>query len=201
MRDNGVVGRLVMVTRRQPGLKRFKADGENLKRNEAAPNKPNQVWVGDVTYLKIAGKWRYLATVMDAYSRRVIGWSLGKDRTTRLTLAALRNALKGRVPRQGMIFHTDRGIEYTAYRFREELAKHGIRHSLNRPGNCTDNAHMESFFHTLKAELIRGARFVCEGELRSALRSYINRFYNHQRMHSSIGYVPPATYERMLAGY
>ncbi|QKQ25159.1 IS3 family transposase [Candidatus Reidiella endopervernicosa] len=121
MRDNGVVGRVVKVTRRQPGLKRFKAEGENLKRLAPNPDKINQVWVGDVTYLKVKGAWRYLATVMDVFSRRIIGWSLGRDRTTNLTLKALRHALRDREPEKGMIFHTDRGIEYTAHRFRNEL--------------------------------------------------------------------------------
>jgi transposase InsO family protein len=199
MRDHGLTGRVVRVTRRQPGLKRFKAAGENLRRLEPSPNKLNQVWVADVTYLKLNGKWRYLATVMDTYSRRILGWSLSRERSTDLTLNALNNALRGRQPEQGMIFHTDRGIEYTAYRFRDELKKYGIRHSVNRPGFCTDNAHMESFFHTLKAELIRGRVFKEEGELRASLNSYINQFYNYRRMHSGIGYVPPAEFEKMVA--
>lgn len=199
MRDSGLVGRVVLVTRRQPGLKRFKAAGDNLLRLEPSPTKLNQVWVADVTYLKLGGKWRYLATVMDIYSRRILGWSLSRDRTVNLTLNALGHALKGRVLEKGMIFHTDRGIEYTAYRFRDELKKHGIRHSVNRPGFCTDNAYMESFFHTLKAELIRGRKFKGESELRFALNSYINQFYNHRRMHSGIGYLPPAVFECMAA--
>jgi putative transposase len=197
MQANDIAGRVIRVTRRQPGLKRFQAAGDNLLRNEALPTRKNRVWVADVTYLKLAGKWRYLATVMDIYSRRILGWSLSKDRTVNLTLTALKNALKLRKPEEGMIFHTDRGIEYTAYRFRDELKKYGIRQSFNRPGQCTDNAFMESFFHTLKAELIRGRRFMDENELRLALGSYINRFYNHQRMHSGLGYVPPAKFERM----
>ena len=199
MQANGFVGRVVRVTRRQPGLKRFQAAGENLLCGEAQPTKTNQVWVADVTYLRLAGKWRYLATVMDVYSRRILGWSLSRDRTVKLTLSALQNALRGRQPEKGMIFHTDRGIEYTAYRFRDELRRHGIRQSFNRAGQCTDNAFMESFFHTLKAELIRGRHFMNEKELRRALGSYINQFYNYQRMHSGIGYVPPAIFEKMAA--
>ncbi len=193
------MGRVARVTRRQPGLKRFQTAGENLLRLEPNPTRVNQVWVADVTYLRLGGKWRYLATVMDAYSRRILGWSLGRDRTVNLTLNALCHARKGRMLEKDMIFHTDRGIEYTAYRFRDELKKFGIRHSVNRPGFCTDNAHMESFFHTLKAELIRGRMFIDEKDLRLSLNSYINQFYNHRRMHSGIGYVPPAVFERMAA--
>lgn len=199
MRDQSLVGRVVKVTRRQPGYKRFKVHGENIKRLEPNPIKLNQVWVGDVTYLKVSGRWLYLATVMDTYSRRIVGWSLGKDRTVNLTIRALKHAVKGRKLESNMLFHTDRGIEYTAYKFQGELTKHGMRHSVNRPGHCTDNAHMESFFHSLKAELIRGRNFKVESELRHALNSYINRFYNHQRIHSGIGYTTPANFERVAA--
>jgi transposase InsO family protein len=96
-------------------------------------------------------------------------------------------------------FHTDRGIEYTAYKFRNAVEKHGFTSSFNRPGKCTDNAHMESFFHSMKGELIRGRVFRSEKELRYALNQYINHFYNHKRLHSGIGYHAPAEYERMAA--
>ena len=199
MRRHSLVGRVVKVTRRIPGLKQFKAKGENLRRLEPSASQLNQVWVGDVTYLKVKGQWYYLATVMDVYSRRILGWSLGKDRTVNLTLRALKYALKNRTPEKEMIFHTDRGIEYAAYRYQDELIKHGIRHSVNRPGYCTDNAHMESFYHSLKAELIRGRVFKNEHELRHSLNSYINQFYNHKRLHSGIGYLSPAEFERIAA--
>jgi len=199
MRERQLQGRVVQVTRRCPGLKRFVASGENLRLKEPAPTAINQVWVADVTYLKVAGKWRYLATVLDVYSRRILGWSLSSHRTADLTLSALRNAVRDREIKKGLIFHTDRGIEFTSHRFRDELKRLGIRPSVNRPGCCTDNAHMESFFHTLKAELIRGNVFHNDKELRYALNYYINRFYNHRRMHSGIGYLAPAEYEAMIA--
>ena len=129
MRRHSLVGRVMKVTRRIPGLKRFQAKGENLRRSTPSTTQLNQVWVGDVTYLKVKGQWHYLATVMDVYSRRIIGWSLGKDRTVNLTLRALKYALKNRTPKKDMIFHTDRGIEYAAYRYQDELIKQGIRHS------------------------------------------------------------------------
>ena len=96
MKEQALVGRVAKVTRRQPGYKKFKVQGNNIKRLEPAPSKLNEVWVGDVTYLKVKGKWRYLATVMDTYSRRIVGWSLGKDRTVNLTIRALNHAVKGR---------------------------------------------------------------------------------------------------------
>lgn len=199
MRALAIQGRVVEVTRRQPGLKRFKAAGDNLRLDAPEVTGPNQQWVADITYLKLHGVWLYLAVVMDVYSRRILGWSLGKNRTTDLTLAALGYAIKGRDLTGVKLFHTDRGIEYTAFRFRDELKKYGFQPSFNRPGMCTDNAHMESFFHTLKAELIRGRVFRSENELRYALNSYINQFYNHKRLHSGIGYHAPVEYERMAA--
>jgi len=199
MRERQLQGRVVQVTRRCPGLKRFVASGENLRLKEPAPTAINQVWVADVTYLKVSGKWRYLATVLDVYSRRFLGWSLSSHRTADLTLSALRNAVRDWEIKKGLIFHTDRGIEFTSHRFRDELKRLGIRPSVNRPGCFTNNAHMESFFHTLKAELIRGNVFHNDKELRYALNYYIIRFYNHRRMHSGIGYLAPAEYEAMIA--
>lgn len=190
-------GRVVRVTRRQPGLKRYRAQGENLLRLKTTPvvNDIDQVWVADITYLKVKGNYRYLAVVMDIYSRRILGWTLSRNRTSDVTLKALEYATRNRKPPKGMIFHTDRGIEYSGKRFQSQLKKLGVRGSLSRPGHCQDNAFVESFFHSLKAELIRGRSFQSEHELRYALNTYINKFYNHKRLHSGIGYVPPAIFE------
>ena len=199
MRSQDIRGRVVEVTHRHPGLKGFTSRGENLRLNQPEASRINQVWVADVTYIKVNNRWLYLAVVMDIYSRRILGWSLSKTRTVDLTLTALNYALKRRNGIGPGIFHTDRGIEYAAHRFQAVLRKLGIKHSVNRLGHCTDNAHMESFFHSLKAELIRGRWYTSEGNLRLALNSYINQFYNYQRLHSGIGYHPPVVYERMAA--
>lgn len=196
MQAHGIKGRVVKVTRKNPRLKQFMPQGKNLRLHAPQVTSINQQWVADLTYLKVKSRWYYLAAVMDVYSRRIIGWSLDKTRTTALTLSALKYALKKRHHKKGLIFHTDRGIEYTASRFRDALKKHGIRASLNRPGVCTDNAHMESFFHSMKAELIRGRTFYNEHDLRYSLNSYINQFYNHKRLHSGICYCPLAEYEQ-----
>jgi putative transposase len=187
------------VTRRQPGLNRFKISGENLRLTRDDATATNQVWVADINYLKANQRWIYLATIMDVYSRRILGWSLSRTRTTQLTVAALRYAMRQRKGKTPDVFHTDRGIEYTAYRYQDALKKHGMEASYNRPGFCTDNAHMESFYHSLKAELIRGRRYESESELRHALNSYINQFYNHKRLHSALGYQAPAVYEKIAA--
>jgi transposase InsO family protein len=156
---------------------------------------PNQVWVGDVTYLKVAGQWRYLAVVMDRHSRRILGWSLSTRRDVALTSDALRHSVRKRPPAAGLIFHSDRGIEYAAFDYRNELVRRGILQSMNRPGKMNDNAHMESFFHSMKAEDLHGRRFDNDAQLRHALRSYIT-FYNRQRLHSALRYLSPVVFER-----
>jgi transposase InsO family protein len=199
MKEAGLKARVVRVTRRQPGLKRFKAKGENLLRKMSKPTAINQIWVADVTYLKVDGCWQYLATVMDLYSLIILGWSLSSTRTTELTRAAMTYALKKRGYPQGVLFHTDRGIEYTGGDFQKLLKENGFKHSLNRPGYCTDNAFMESFFHSLKAELIRGSIYHKATELRRALSIYINNFYNTVRLHSGLDYESPIEYEQNAA--
>ena len=198
MKASGLVGRVVKVTQRQPNLKRF-FGGENLRLELEAPTAINQVWVLDVTYLKVSGKWTYLATVMDLYSRRIIGWSLSHTRTSELTGQALRYALKKRSYPEGVIFHTDRGVEYKGQEFQKLIKQYDFKHSFNRPGRCTDNAHMESFFHSLKTELIRGNVYKTMNGLRRNLAKYINQFYNAVRLHSGIDYLSPMEYEQRLA--
>ena len=199
MRRENLQGRVVKVTRRQPGLKGFLARGENLLRHTAPTTAINQVWVSDITYLKIHERWVLLIVIMDRHSRRILGWSLSHTRTVADTLRVLKRVLKQRPPPCDVVFHTDRGIEYTGFCFQDALRQHGLLPSVNRLGVCTDNAHMESFFNTLKAELIRGRDFQSEQELRLALNSYINQFYNHKRLHSGIGYATPAEYENIAA--
>jgi transposase InsO family protein len=162
----------------------------------AGPTKPNQVWVGDVTYLKVAGQWRYMAAVMDRHSRRIVGWSLSTRRDAALTTQALRQAVRKRKPAPGLTFHSDRGVEYAAFEYRRQLATFGMLQSMNRAGKMNDNAHMESFFHSMKSEELYGKTFNEEEELRQVLSSYIT-FYNQQRLHSSLQYLPPALFERV----
>jgi len=165
-------------------------------RKLAKPTAIDQVWVTDVTYLKVNGRWHYLATVMDLYSRRIIGWSLSNTRTRKLTRSAMRYALKKRGFPEKVMLHTDRGIEYAGGEFQKLLKQYGFKHSLNRPGYCTDNAFMESFFHSLKAELIRGTVYNGVKQLRKALIKYINKFYNSVRLHSGLDYLTPIEFEQ-----
>ena len=193
MRSAGRRARAVKLYRRVPGLHGFFTSIPNRQLDRVA-TAPDQVWVGDVTYVKISGTWRYLAVVMDRYSRRVIGWSLGATRDARLTLAALNRAVRNRRPRPGLIFHSDRGIEYAAYAFQDRLTTLGFVQSMNRPREITDNAHMESFFHSMKSDTIEGFTFTSAEELGQLLRSYVP-YYNGVRLHSGIGYRSPIEYE------
>lgn len=195
MRTAGLVARCSRIYRRSPGTARLFERHRNLRIGGDPPTRPDRVWLADLTYLRVADQWRYLAVVMDGHSRRVLGWSLGARKTADLTREALRHALRHRTPAPGLIFHTDRGVEYGAHLIQTELRRHGMRSSMNRPGRCTDNAHMESFFHTLKAEVIHDVRFASVRALRGVLNQYMGRYYNHARMHSALGYCSPAEYE------
>jgi putative transposase len=197
MRRAALEGRCARLYRRpRVNQKAFYKSIPNRQRH-IAPERTNQVWVGDVTYLRVRHQWRYMAVVMDKYSRRILGWSLGQQRDAALTCTALHYALRKRRPDQGVIFHTDRGIEYAAHNYRAALRRSGLVQSMNRPGHMNDNAHMESFFHSMKTEYLYGKSFDSDGELRNTLQKYL-QYYNHTRLHSSLGHHPPATFERSL---
>lgn len=194
MRHAGLQGRSARLCRRSKVAQRAFFAGVPNHQRDIAVHAANQVWNGDVTYLKVAGQSRYMAAVMDRHSRRIVGWSLSARRDAALTRDALRRSVRNRRPAAGLVFHSDRGIEYTAFEYRDQLAKLGILQSMNRPGKMNDNAHMESFFHSMKAEELHGTTFNDEAQLRTALRSYI-AFYNQQRLHSSLRYLPPVAFE------
>lgn len=194
MRQAGLQGRSARLYRHSKVLQRAFFASVPYRQDTAQTQQSNQVWVGDVTYLKVAGKWRYLAAVMDRHSRRIVGWSLSHRRDAALTTQALRQAARNRNSGPGVLFHSDRGIEYAAFEYRDQLARLGMLQSMNRPGKMNDNAHMESFFHSMKTEELYGKTFNDERQLRQTLTSYI-AFYNQQRLHSSLRYLPPAAFE------
>jgi len=195
MRDNGLVARAMKTYRNLAKLHFFYKEIENKRKDVDKPTGINQQWSGDITYIKVAEKWHYLAVVLDLFSRRIIGWAFGKHKTTILTMKALRLAINKRKPDKTVLFHTDRGAEYRAHVVQTFLLNNNIKASMNRPGCCTDNAEVESFFHSLKADLIRGNTFSSVSDLLAILKGYMNYFYNRQRLHSSLGYRTPVEYE------
>jgi transposase InsO family protein len=158
----------------------------------------NRVYVGDITYIWTWEGWLYLATVIDLASRRVVGWSMADHMRTELVADALRMALDARRPDSGLVFHSDRGTQYTSAEYRQLLEDHGIIQSFSRPRQCWDNAVAESWFATLKIELIDRQTWPTRARVRRAVFEFIEVFYNRRRMHSSLGYRSPAEYEAMI---
>jgi putative transposase len=195
MRQAGLQGRSARLYRQSKVARRAFYAAIPYRQEAALTKAPDQVWVGDVTYLKVAGEWRYMAAVMDRHSRRIVGWSLSSRRDAALTTQALRQSARNRSAGPGVVFHSDRGIEYAAAEFRDQISRLGMLQSMNRAGKMNDNAHMESFFHSMKTEELYGKTFDDDQQLRQTLSSYIV-FYNQQRLHSSLRYLPPAMFER-----
>ncbi len=177
------------------------AHGRNLAVNLVNRNfhvaKPNRVWASDITVLWSGSGWLYLAVVMDLYSRRIIGWAMQKRMTEDLVVNSLRMAVDQRPIKKDLILHSDQGSQYASDSFRQELKLNGITPSMSRKGNCYDNAVVESFFKSLKAEIPKDDRSKTREETRSKLFEYIEVFYNRKRLHSTLGYQSPVEYERI----
>jgi putative transposase len=156
---------------------------------------PDQAWVTDITYISTGEGWLYLAVILDLCSRFAVGWAMSARITDELTLAALGMALARRRPPQGLLHHSDRGSQYASGDYRQVLAQHGIVCSMSRRGDCWDNAVAESFFATLKVELVHDAMWETRATARTELFDYIERFYNGQRRHSALGYLSPRAFE------
>ncbi|MET4803428.1 transposase InsO family protein [Bradyrhizobium sp. LB11.1] len=155
----------------------------------------NQVWLADITYIWTGQGWLYLAAIMDLYSRRIVGWAMDDHLRAELPLAALRMAIKGQRPGAGLIHHSDRGVQYASTEYRQLLQATGFRPSMSRRADCYDNAPMESFFHTLKTELIHHRQYATRDEAERDIFAYIEGFYNQHRRHSAIGYISPVEME------
>ena len=168
---------------------------ENLLARDFERRAANQVWVSDITYIPTEEGWLYLATTLDLYSRRIVGWSMRERMISDLVIDALEMAITQRHPPAGLMHHSDRGSQYAGGAFQQMLRAHGMVCSMSRRGEVYDNAVMESFYATLKRELVCGARYATRDEARQAIFEWIEVFYNRQRLHSTLGYRSPADYE------
>jgi putative transposase len=160
------------------------------------PKRPNEIWVGDITYVPTDEGWLYLSTQLDVFTRKIVGYALTDHLRAEAVLEALRMGVSAQgLNPTGLISHSDRGCQYAAEEYRMELMKLGITASMSRRGNCYDNAYAETFFHTLKVELVHRRRFRTRLEASKAIFEYIEVWYNRRRLHSSLGYMSPADYE------
>ncbi len=172
---------------------------ENTLNRQFTVAHPNQVWAGDLTYVWTTEGWLYLAVILDLYSRLVVGWAMGHRLTVELAEQALTMALANRNPLAGLLHHSDRGSQYAATSYQRVLTTHGITTSMSRRGNCWDNACVESFFGTLKRELVYHRHYATREDAKRDIFEYIEVFYNRKRRHSTLGYDSPAEYEARTA--
>ena len=169
---------------------------DNLLNRQFSPEKANQAYVGDITYIPTQEGWLYLAVVIDLFSRQVVGWSMSSSMKAQLVNDAMLMALWKRKPARGLLWHTDRGSQYASDSHRALLKDHGVIQSMSRKGNCWDNAVSESFFHTLKLELIHQTKFETREQAKQEIFEYIEVFYNRLRMHSANDYLSPVEFEQ-----
>jgi transposase InsO family protein len=202
MRQHGLVARarrrrFVCTTDSRHGYR----IAPNTLSRDFSPGSPDRAWATDITYVETGKGWLFLAVVLDLFSRRVVGWAMEPYLDRRLTLAALSMAISIRKPAPGLVHHSDRGVQYACDAYQRALADAEIVPSMSRRGDCWDNAVVESFFSTIKQELVYRRDFASHDEARSELFSYIEGFYNRRRRHSTLGYLSPEQYEGRTYAY
>jgi len=198
MRERGLTARRVRHRTRTTHSDPSARVASNLLNRDFTASRPNEKWTGDITAIWTYEGWLYLAVVLDLFSRRVIGWAMAVSQDETLVETALHMALLGRHPQAGLLFHSDRGAQYTSDAYRALEAEVQMTVSMSRTGNCYDNAVTESFFSTLKAECVEGSSFRSQAQARQAIFEYTECFYNRVRRHSSLGYKSPVTYEQLM---
>lgn len=198
MREEGIKPATLGLYSWRPGQHEFYSSTGNQLRDEPVPASPGQVWVGDFTHIRTKQGFLHYAAVMDLFSRKVVGWSFSSKRNVELTKSALKMALSREQRQEGCLFHSDQGIEYAAHGYRDLLLSSGMRRSMSRRATPLDNAAMESFFHTLKAELVRRRTFASHIEAVAEVVEYVE-FYNRERLHSALDFQSPDKYEKLCA--
>ncbi len=195
MKDNSIRAKVCRKFKRTTDSRHSYPASENLLLDG---NERGRIWVSDITFILTREGWMYVAAVMDVHSRKIIGLSM-KDRLTQeLTIDALKQAVSRQRPSKGLIHHSDRGKQYASYEYRDLLKRYGIRSSMSRSGNCYDNAHIESFWGTMKRELVYGERYQTREDARLSIFEYIEVFYNRIRKHSALGYKSPEQYGKLV---
>ena len=197
MRDHGIVGKRRRRFRTTTDSNHDLPVAPNVLERRFEADAPNKVWVTDITYVWTREGWLYLAAILDLYSRAVVGWAMSESLSRDIALRALDMALRSRQPLPGLVHHSDRGCQYASADYQHELATHGVICSMSRKGDCWDNAVAESFFATLKTELVNDADFATRAEARTAIFDFIEVFYNRRRRHSFLGYLCPLDFEKM----
>jgi putative transposase len=197
MRRNGIAAKIYRKHKVTTESDHQRKIAENILKQKFIREKQNEVWTSDITYIRTEEGWLYLAVVMDIWSRKIIGWEIDKSLRTDLVERAIKKTLLERKVKTGTIFHSDQGIQYTSNSFRELLRVKGFIQSMSRRGNCYDNAITETFFHTLKTELVNRQRYKSREEARRSIFEYIEIFYNRKRIHSGIGYLSPVEFEKL----
>jgi putative transposase len=196
MRENKIRSKMKKKFKATTNSKHPYPVAENILNRDFSPKAANQVWAGDITYIWTGEGWLYLAVILDLFSRQVIGWSMSERMTKDLSLNALRMAITRRKPERGLIHHTDRGSQYACGAYRKLLNAIGATCSMSRKGNCWDNACSESFFHTLKTEMVFFEEFKTRSEATSKIFEWIEVFYNRERHHSTLGNKTPEQFEK-----
>ena len=197
MRINGICSKRKRKFKVTTHSKHQRAVAANLIQRDFSAKQPNRLWTSDITYIRTQEGWLYLAVFLDAYSRRIVGWSMNRRLSDELIINAFKQAWLHRQPSPGLIVHSDRGSQYCSGFFKELLNTYRYRQSMSSTGNCYDNAITESFFATLKVELINAERYRTRNEARRSIFKYIEFFYNRSRIHSSIGGLSPDQFEQM----
>jgi putative transposase len=199
MRENGIVSKHKRKFKVTTNSNHSYPIADNLLQRQFDVSEPGQCWVSDITYIPTREGWLYLAVTLDLFHRKVIGWAMDRWITRHLAIDALNMAIKNGYQKPRLIHHSDRGVQYASNEFQALLKTNGTRCSMSRKGDCWDNAVAESFFHTLKVELIHGRVYDTRQEAKTAIFEFIEIFYNRQRLHSYLGYLSPVDYEKKNA--
>jgi putative transposase len=196
MREAGIAAKTKRKYRQTTDSNHHHPVAENLLDRQFEPASKNVSWVADITYVSTREGWMYLAVVEDLYSRMVVGWSMDATMTSRLVVDALEMAVRRRLPGDGLVAHSDRGSQYASAHYQGLLGRHGITCSMSRVAQCWDNAPVESFFASLKRELVHDERYTSRDEAKASIFEYVEAFYNRVRLHSSLGFLSPEVFER-----